>query len=151
MQDAIEYARRLAADAALWQRIAAEGPGAADAEWQRAQGALRQILQQLEGIYKLVLTASDAQVFFGTPVEGTAWRRAPAQILADEYTMPADNPQWRLRGTQAFTVVLGEGGNSWLWRGADGALFSSEGLANYAVLNLLARERAHRGLPEVPS
>jgi hypothetical protein len=151
MQDAIDYARRLAADAAVWQRIAAEGPAAADAEWQRVLGALRQLLQQLEGVYRLVLTESDAQAFFGTPVEGMALRRAPAQLLADEYTMPADNPQWRLRATQAFSIVLAEGGGSWLWRGADGALFSSEALVNYAVLNLLTRERAHRGLPEVRS
>jgi hypothetical protein len=146
MQDAIDYARRLAVDAALWQRVTAEGPAAADAEWQKLLAALRQIQQQLEAVYKLSLSESEAQVFLGTQVEGLTLRRAPSQVLADEYTMPADNPQWRLRGTQVFAINLSDG--AWLWRGADGALFSSPALANFAVLNLLARERAHRGLPE---
>ncbi len=147
METAIDYARRLAADSAVWQRIAAEGPAAAEAEWQKVLGALRQILQQLEGVYKLALAESEAQVFFSSPVEGTALRRAPAQVLADEYTMPSDNPQWRLRGTLAFGIFLAAGG-AWVWRAADGALLSSEALANQVVLGLLTRERAHRGLPE---
>jgi hypothetical protein len=147
MQDAVDYARRLAGDTAHWQHVASAGPAAADAEWQQVLAAVRQIVQQLESIYKLTLTESEAQAFLASPLESVTLRRAPAQVLLDEYSMPADGAQWRLRGTLTFAIHLGPQ-DVWLWRGGDGALFSSAALANLAVLNLLRRERAHRGIPE---
>jgi hypothetical protein len=145
--DPIEYARQLAADAAAWQRIAAEGPAAADAEWQRLLAALRDLHQRLDGVYRLALTESEGQAFLASPLEGVTLRRQPGQLLLDEYSMPADRSQWRLRATHAFAIDLGEQ-EAWLWRGGDGALYSSAALANLAAVNLLARERAHRGIPE---
>jgi hypothetical protein len=147
MQDAVEYGKRLAADLALWQRIAGEGPAAADAEWQQLVAAVRQIQQQLDAVYKLALTESEGQAFLASSVESLTLRRAPAQVLLDEYSLPADGAQWRPRGTQTFAIDLGPG-NAWLWRAADGALYASAALANYAVLSLLWRERSHRGIPE---
>ncbi len=97
LEDPVDYAKRLAADAAVWQRIATEGPAAADAEWQRLLAAVRRVQQQLEA--------------------------------------------------HTFAIDLGEG-DAWVWRAGDGALYSSEALANLAFVNLLARERAHRGIPQ---
>ncbi|SRR5260370_1331672 len=147
LEDPVDYAKRLAADAAVWQRIATEGPAAADAEWQRLLAAVRRVQQQLEGVYGLALTESDGQAFVASPLEGVTLRRQPAQLLLDEYTMPDDRSQWRARATHTFAIDLGEG-DAWVWRAGDGALYSSEALANLAFVNLLARERAHRGIPQ---
>jgi hypothetical protein len=147
--DILETARRLARDSALWERVRAEGPAAADGEWQRLLATLRQLEQQLRELYPVSLQESEQQAFLATHLEASTLRRAPGQLLVDEYTMPDDRSQWRLRGTRAYAIDLPTAeASGWAWRGADGRFLSSEQLVAETAGNLLSRERAHRGIPE---
>ena len=151
--EALDYARRLARDSAVAQRVAAEGPATADAEWLRLLEVIRRVQQQLQELYPVNLTESPQQAFLATSLEALTFRRAPGQVLIDDYTMPPDRSQWRLLSTTLFgiDVVGADPAAGWQWRGTDGRLLTSEALANEAIRNLLARERGHRNLSERPS
>jgi hypothetical protein len=149
-EDVVTYAQRLARDTSLWQRVASGGPAAADAEWPQVLAALRNLQQQLQPIYPLTLSENPQQIFLSSAYEGQAFRRAPGQVLVDDYTMPADRSQWRLISTVLFgiDVVSPDESSAWLWRGTDGHLRTSEQLVNGMVKAMLVRERKDRGIVE---